>query len=218
VSGAKFPIIFQLKSGEKQMKNLMLVFVIAFAFCTTAMAADIAFYVGPPNPDGWYDAAAQTADVATIIAESGSMFGDISQFDGTQLTALGAWVDARTDDGKLDIIWLNGTLPSVLYGIGNTESDGSRAEEWLDGGNIIINVGDWFGYTSYEGGARQENTGTGANNILDISGTIAGEAHGSMDVTPAGAEYLPSLNAVAAERPIIFAVIVAPWEVAEIFG
>ena len=201
------------------MKNLILVFVVAFAFCPMAMAADIAFYVGTPNVDGWYSVAAQTADVATIIAEAGTMFKDIQQFNDTQLTALGAWVDARTDDGKMDILWLNGTMPSVLYGNPNVNPDGSRAEKWLDGGNMIINVGDWFAYCTYEGGSRgADNAVTGANNILDISGTIAGEAHGSMDVTAAGAEYLPSLNAVAAERPIILAAIVAPWEVAEIFG
>jgi hypothetical protein len=39
-----------------------------------------------------------------------------------------------------------------------------------------------------------------------------------LEVTPAGAEYLPSLNAVAAERPVNLSEVVAPWEVAEIFG
>jgi len=51
------------------MKNLILVFVVAFAFCTTAMASDIAFYVGQWNTDGWYDAS-QFDDVDTIIAQT----------------------------------------------------------------------------------------------------------------------------------------------------
>jgi len=201
------------------MKNLVLVLVIAFAFSSIAMANDIAFYVGSPNVDGWYSVAAQTDDVATIIAETGHLFKDIQQFDDNQLVELGMWVDDNTDDGEMDILWLNGTIPSVLYQFPNVDPDGSRAEEWLDGGNMLINVGDWFAYTSYEGGSRSaDNAGGGADNILDISGTIAGAANGTMTVTPEGAEYLPSLNAVAAERPIILSAIVDPWEVAEIFG
>jgi len=202
------------------MKNLVLVFVITFAFSATAMAADIAFYVGNPNVDGWYDVATQTADVATIIDETGHLFKDIQQFDDSQFDEFGAWVDERTDDGKMDILWLNGCVPSVLYPFVNLEPDGSRIEEWLDGGNMVINVGDWFGYVSYEGGAREAaNGGAGAANILDLaSGIITGGAQGAMVVTATGEEYLPSLNAVAAERPVVLSEVVAPWEVAAIFG
>jgi len=102
-----------------------------FVFCTMAMAADIAFYVGAPNVDGWYDVASMNADVGTIIAETGHLFGDIQQFNDTQFVAFGEWVDENTDDGELDIIWLNGCMPSVLYTLGNVQPDGSRAEKWL---------------------------------------------------------------------------------------
>ncbi len=192
----------------------------ALAFCTIAGAADIAFYVGPPNTDGWYTPEAMNEDVATIIDRTGHLFDEVEQFDDTQFDAFGAWVDENTDDGEMDILWLNGTMPSVLYPFPNLEPDGSRIEEWLDGGNMIINVGDWFGYVSYEGGSRQtENGPAGAANILDLAeGIIAGSAQGAMEVTPTGAEYLPSLNAVAAERPVTIGAVVEPWEVAAMFG
>ncbi|MBA7521863.1 hypothetical protein ES705_13974 [subsurface metagenome] len=84
---------------------------------------------------------------------------------------------------------------------------------------MIINVADWFAYCSWEGGTRQaDNTGTGAENILDLSGPIAGEAHGAMVVTATGREYLPSLNAIAVDRPVSLSAVVDPWEVAAIFG
>jgi len=51
-----------------------------FAFCTMAMASDIAFYVGQWNSDGWYDAS-QFDDVDTIIAETGHLFKDTQRFD-----------------------------------------------------------------------------------------------------------------------------------------
>jgi hypothetical protein len=204
-------------------KKFLFVVAVAAALLlgTRAMGADIAFYVGAPNVDGWYTVAAMNADVATIIDQTGDLFADIQQFDDTQFDEFGAWVDDNTDDGELDIIWLNGCMPSVLYPVGNAQPDGSRAEKWLDGGNMFINVGDWFGYITYEGGARSgtENQGPGAANILDLDAAIiSGAAQGTMNVTQAGQEYLPSLNAVAAERPVSLNAVVAPWEVAEVFG
>ena len=203
------------------MRNLIFVFVILFVFCSTVMASDIAFYVGAPNTDGWYDVDTMTADVETIIAETGHLFGDIQQFDDDQYDEFGAWVEARTDDGIMDILWLNGCMPSVLYPFPNLEPDGSLVEGWLDGGNMIINVGDWFGYVSYAGGARQtENGPNGAANILDLSsGIIVSADNTSMTVTPTGAEYLPSLNDPAITyRPVVISAVQAPWEVAAIFA
>jgi hypothetical protein len=158
VAGAKFPISFQLKFGGRKMKNLVFVFVITFAFSTMATASDIAFYVGQWNTDGWYDES-QFQDVETIIAETGQLFKDIQQFNDDQFDEFSAWIEANTNDGEMDIIWLNGCMPSVLYQFPNVNPDGSPAEEWLDNGNMFINVGDWFGYMSYEGGSRSADNG-----------------------------------------------------------
>jgi len=200
-------------------KKLIYPILVAFALCSTATAADIAFYVGQWNTDGWYDAT-QFDDVETIIAETGHLFGDIQQFDDDQFNEFGSWVDENTDDGELDIIWLNGCTPSVLYPNPNTQPDGSRAELWLDNGNMIINVGDWFAYCTYEGGSRgSDNGGSGAANILDLaSAIIAGSGQGVMNVTETGQEYLPSLNAVTSDRPVSISAVVDPWEVAAVFA
>jgi hypothetical protein len=204
------------------MKKLvfLLVFSIGFALSTMAVASDIAFYVGTPNP-GWYDPAPMMEHVDTIIAKTGHLFGDVQKFDDTQLADLGAWTDKRTNDGVMDIIWLNGCTPSCLYPTGNAQPDGSRIEAWLDGGNMIINVGDWFGYISYETGARSspENGPTGAANILDLSSSIIINAgQGQMVVTETGQQYLPSLNSVSSERPVLLSAVVDPWEVSAVFA
>jgi hypothetical protein len=204
----------------KKMKNIVLVFVVAFAFCTMTMASDIAFYVGQWNTDGWYNAS-QFDHVETIITETRHLFNDIQQFDDYQFYEFGEWVDDNTNDGEMDIIWLNGCTPSVLYPFPNLQPDGSRAEEWLDGGNMIINVGDWFGYVSYEGGFRQAQNGdAGAANILDLPYWIIVFGDGTqLTVTPKGKEYLPSLNnRVKTDRPVVLAAVEAPWEVAAIFA
>ncbi len=203
------------------MRRLPWVLIIALAFSTVATAADIAFYIGQWNTDGWYSEQ-QFTDVETIIAQTGHLFRDVQQFDDDQFEAFGAWVDENTDDGELDIIWLNGCLPSVLYPYPNLEVDGSRIEEWLDGGNMVINVGDWFAYVSYETGSREPTNGeAGAANILDLSSGIIQNAGGTqVTVTGEGEEYLPSLGSgiITTDRPVALGAVDAPWEVAAEFA
>lgn len=186
----------------------------------TTAASDMAFYVGAWNVDGWYDAS-QFDDVEFIIENAGDRFRDIQRFDDGQFTDMEAWAVDNMADSELDIIWLNGCTPSVMYPFPNLEPDGSLAETWLDNGNMIINVGDWFGYVSFECGARcAENGGMGAANILNLSSGIIVSADGTqLSRTPAGEEYIPSLDSdVATDRPVSITAVADPWEVAEAFA
>ena len=63
---------------------LTIFFMLVLGLATTAMASDIAFYVGQWNTDGWYDAS-QFDDVDTIITQTGRLFKDIQQFDDITL-------------------------------------------------------------------------------------------------------------------------------------
>jgi len=185
------------------------------------MASDIAFYVGHPNTDGWYDVDTMLKDVETIITKTGNLFMDVQQFDDDHLDEFGQWADTNTDDGEFDIIWLNGCVPSCLYQFPNVDPDGSRAEKWLDGGDMLINVGDWFAYCSYEGGARQaDNGGQGAANILDLSsGIIVSADNSQMKVTPTGKKYMPSIgDSCITYRPVIPSAVTGDWEIAAIFA
>ncbi len=186
----------------------------------TAAAADTAFYVGAWNVDGWYDES-QYDDVDFIIENAGDRFREIEQFDDGQYTDFESWASTHMDDAEVDVIWLNGCMPSVLYPYPNLEPDGSLAETWLDNGNMLINVGDWFGYVSYECGARcAENGPSGAANILNLSSAIIVSADGTqLERTDAGAEHMPSLDDdVATDRPISLSAIAEPWELAEAFA
>ncbi|MHC4300136.1 MAG: hypothetical protein ACYS7Y_22905 [Planctomycetota bacterium] len=202
------------------MKTMVWVFVVALAFCPMVMASDIAFYIGQWNTDGWYSVS-QFDDIDTIIAKTGYLFKNIQQFDDAQLDEFGAWVDENANDGEMDIIWLNGCMPSVLYPFPNRQPDGSRAEQWLDGGNMFMNVGDWFAYVSFEGGYRQPQNGdAGAANILDLPYWIVVFGDNTqLTVTPTGRQYLPSLSDFApTDRPVVLSAVQAPWEVAAIFA
>lgn len=203
------------------MKLLLLFFTLMVITCALAYSTDIAFYVGEPNVDGWYTAAAMRKDVETIKNLTKGMFQVVAEFDDGQLDDFAKWAEARSDDNKLDIIWLNGCVPSSLYPFPNLKPDGSVIEGWLDGGNMIINVGDWFGYVSYEGGGRKaENGPSGAANILDLSSAIIYSADNTkMTTTAAGKKYLPSLgDSCICYRPIALTQVVNPWEVADVFA
>ncbi len=208
------------------MKGLSIILSLILSLCLGGIvyASDIAFYIGQWNTDGWYDAS-QFDDVDTIIAETGKLFKDVQQFDDDQLDDFGAWAEANTDDGKFDIIWLNGCTPSCLYPNPNQEPDGSVAELWLDGGDMIINVGDWFAYCTYEGGPRGgkgrggDNGGNGAANILDLSAGIITGATVNLKVTPTGKKYIPSLeDPCKTDRPIVLSAVTGDWEVAAAFA
>jgi hypothetical protein len=202
------------------MKTLLVVSILMLT-CAYAYSTDIAFYVGEPNIDGWYTAAEMLKNVKTIKELTGKMFQSIGEFDDKQLDDLAKWAEARTKDGKLDIIWLNGCVPSSLYPFPNLKPDGSVIEDWLDGGNMVINVGDWFGYVSYEGGGRKaENGGSGAANILDLAaGIIYSADNTNMVTTAAGKKYLPSIGgSCISYRPIALAQVTGDWEVADVFA
>jgi len=202
------------------MKILSVIFCLMLISGACAYGADIAYYVGQWNVDGWYGEE-QFEHVETIVSETAGIFSGVEQFGDDALDAFGAWAEANMNDGEMDIIWLNGCTPSCLYPYPNVEPDGSVIERWLDGGNMVINVGDWFAYCSYEGGGRKpDNGGSGAANILDLSsGIIVSADNSSYTVTPTGKKYMPSLNDPAVTyRPVVISAVVAPWEVAAIFA
>ena len=207
-------------AAHKKPAGVCVVLTMLLMVVGSAAASDIAFYVGAWNFDGWYDVS-QFDDVQFIIGNAGASFRDIQQFDDDQFPGMESWVSDNTDDSELDVLWLNGCMPSVLYGFPNLDADGSLIETWLDDGNMIINVGDWFGYVSYECGGRcAENGATGAANILDLSSGIIVSADGTqIKRTAAGEQYMPVLDSdVTTDRPISIPAVVDPWEVAEAFA
>jgi len=205
--------------GRDRMQKLLMAVIFVFAFGTMAIASDIAFYVGAFQP-GSYDQRTMTNDVEKIIKDAGALFNDIQKFDDKELDAFGRWADRNTGDGDFDIIWLNGQIPSTLYPTFNKKPDGSRAEKWLDDGNMFINVADWFAWATHENGEKERNMDAGAANILDLpENIIVGQDSTLMKATAAGKKFIPSLgNQYISNRPVNLRALAAPWEAAEIFA
>ena len=182
--------------------------VAIFSFASIVSANDLAFYSGPTNP-GWISDAAVAKNVKAIKDDPGvkSLFDNIDDFgDGDEVgdnSPLAKWTKEHTDNGQQDVIILAcGTCPSGLYEFPNKDADGSNVENFVEAGNIVINVADWIFYMSYEGGVRSPNNGpTGAANVFDIDGLSFGARVGAMKPTDLGKKVMPSMEAFNSDRP-----------------
>ena len=179
-----------------------------FACVTTVSANDLAFYSGPTNP-GWISNDAVKKNVEVIKEDPGikALFKNIDDFgDGDEVgdnSPLAKWTIEHTGNGQQDVIVLAcGTCPSGLYEFPNKDPDGSNVENFVEAGNVVINVADWIFYMSYEGGVRSPNNGAqGAANVFDIPGLSFGARVGNMKPTDLGKEFIPSMDAFNSDRP-----------------
>ncbi len=179
-----------------------------FACVATVSANDLAFYSGPTNP-GWISDKAVQENVKVIKDDPGvkALFNSIEDFgDGDEVgddSPLAKWTVEHTGNGQQDVIILAcGTCPSGLYEFPNKDPDGSNVENFVEAGNVVINVADWIFYMSYEGGVRSPNNGAqGAANVFDIPGLSFGNRNGAMKPTDLGKEFIPSMDAFNSDRP-----------------
>ena len=199
----------------------MLIVGAIFASGGTAWAAEAAVYAGPPNPD-WISGASVERETKDIEDGIAAMFQSFTIYrDGDEKgpdSPLAKWTEKRTDNGVVDVLILScGTMPSGLYPFPNAEPDGSVIEEFIDHGNVVINIADWFGYMSYEGHVRSaENGGAGAQNIFDAPIDFNSRSN-VMKVNDNGRKYLPSLRDLeefTTDRPWHLETLNGtPWEV-----
>jgi hypothetical protein len=205
VAGAGFPVSFQLEEGGNKMRKLALVFVVAFAFSTTAMAVDIAI----STQAAWFSQAAADREMQEIADNVTAV--SVEQFAANEQAALATWVAEHTGDGVSDLLVLCGQFPDTIYPSGNAQPDGSLAELFLDDGNCIINTADWIFYVV--NGAGTNGPG-GLQTMMDIPGvTVAGEDNTAVTVTADGLDYTPSLQDFQTDRPFHLDTLAGDWEV-----
>jgi len=175
---------------------------------SVSMAGDFAVYSGPTNP-GWISDGAVEAIANTVTKHAGvkAMFDNIDNYgDGDEVgnkSPLGKWLVSHTNNGQTDVVFTAcGTCPSAFYPFPNKEPDGSNIENFIEAGNVHINVADWIYYMSYEGGVRSaDNGGAGAANVFDIPGLSFGNRGSDFQPTAEGKKYIPSLKNFDSTRP-----------------
>ncbi len=197
-------------------------------FCTaSAHAPDLALFAGSFSA-AWYNEPRLAKDLGTITANTRHRYRTVRVFDDGTLDEFQAWVESNAADGELDVIWLTGSMPSLLW---PEEKPVSRARRWLNAGNMFINVGQRFAFQSHEcGGPCPENGDEAATDILGlgvnpflfaIQAPAAVEVNVFFSKTETGERFMPRL----CDRPVTsFPVAVAEivrdpeWEVATVFG
>ena len=122
------------------MCNKFICLTLFFAFCTTAVASEIAI----STQAGWFGQAAADSEMQKIVNNVKGV--NIQVFTSSQQAALATWVKDHTGDGISDLLIMCGVFPASIYPAGNAQPDGSLAELFLDDGNTIINTGDWIFY------------------------------------------------------------------------
>lgn len=194
------------------MRQIFLVAILSLSLSliglSSAPAADLAIYSGPTNP-GWISQDAAIANGETIAndADMKAIFETINVYgDGDEVgydSALGLWMQEHTGNGQQDVfIAASGTAPSAIYQFPNADPDGSNIENFVEDGNVFINVADWILYMSYEGGTRSDDNGAaGAANVFDIPGLSFGNRGGPAVPTEMGQKYIPSLVEFQSDRP-----------------
>ncbi len=191
------------------MKIYVGIALLALLSCVATVSAnDLAFYSGPTNP-GWISDGAVAENVKAISNDAGvkALFNSIEDFgDGDEEgddSPLAKWCVEHTGNGQQDVIILAcGTSPSALYPFPNKKPDGSNVENFIEEGNVVINVADWIFYMSYEGGVRSpDNGGAGAANVFDIDGLTFGDRGANFEATDIGKEAIPSFKPFKSTRP-----------------
>jgi len=185
------------------MRNKVLVFVVAFALCATAMASDIAI----STQAGWYGQAAADREMQEIVNNVKGV--SIELFTDTQHAALATWVKDHTGDGAADLLILNGQFPDTIYTPGNSQADGSVAELFLDDGNVIINTGDYMFYVVNGAGTNGEG---GIRAMMDIPGITMWDDDTAVTVTAEGQQYTPTLQNFATDRPFHLNELTGDWQ------
>ncbi|MEW5802833.1 MAG: right-handed parallel beta-helix repeat-containing protein [bacterium] len=105
------------------------------------------------------------------------------------VNTLNSWMQARLEDGNLDVLLIIDLCPSRVY---QGEIDGSVAEQWMESGNMLIWTGsEPFGGSVGTDGKVQDYRAqaNGANNVLDVSLSGLCRGGGLQEPTTAVRDY-----------------------------
>ena len=146
--------------------------------------------------------------------------------------AVREWMLHTTADGFVNVLIVYGVLPTTIYGLGNTEPDGSVAENWIEtsDGNTILNQADYLGWNSSVTLDRQPtdpdygdvqygwNGADALKNLMDLPAIELAFADDRMLVTADGTALTPSLGAFVTHRPFVLNGLQGEWFAEKVFA
>ena len=161
---------------------------------------------------------------------------DEAEVTRSLLQAKGIQVEVTEDengDGDVNILITYSVIPNSIYSTGNTQPDGSVAENWIEttDGDTILNHFNYFGYSGTHDQSDQvdlvlgpvlphANREGGLRNLMDNSdiNLIAPIPFTSMIVTSDGRALTPSLANFESNRAIPLNQLRGEWFAEKIFA
>lgn len=194
------------------MRNVfMLLALIAFMALPLAplfAASEVAIYTGTVQWIGKGPADEQ-AQICVDMLDAAGISNTWFDSDG-DMDALADWMKGVTGDQGLDVCVLYGDLPPSVYPEGNSQTDGSVGETFIEttDGDTFINHADYMFW-----GLAGRNEVGGLQNMMDIEDITMWDDDTAMTVTDEGKAISPSLTDFASDRPFHVDELDGDWEV-----
>lgn len=183
-----------------------------------------------------------TPQAATIEAETTK---SLLQSAGIQVEiteseeSVNSWMLQTTANDSVNVLISYGVIPNSVYPRGNSQPDGSIAENWIEtpDGDTILNQADYLGWNSTDDSERLgvppeewninnlpsvgSNEGRALQNLMDIPNISLfpiGPPSVAMSVTPDGNALTPSLVNFASHRPLPLNQLQGEWFAEKVFA
>jgi hypothetical protein len=188
--------------------SLTLIALMVLPLTSVFAAGEIAIYTGTVQ---WIAKAPadEQAQICVDMLNDAGISNTWFDSDG-DMDALAGWMDDVTGDDGLDICVLYGDFPPSIYPQGNTQTDGSIAETFIEttDGDTFINHADYMFWGL--GGRNEEG---GLKNMMDIDNIVMWDDDTAMTVTAEGKAISPSLPDFASDRPFHTDELAGDWEI-----
>ena len=188
--------------------SLTLIALMALPLTPVFAAGEVAIYTGITQ---WIGKAAadEQAEICVGMLEDADITVTWYDSDG-QAGDLADWMESVTGDDGLDICVLYGDFPPEIYPEGNSQTDGSIAETFIEttDGDVFINHADYMFW-----GLQGRNREGGLQNMMDIDGIVMWDDDTPMKVTAEGSAISPTLTDYASDRPFHTDQLDGDWEI-----
>lgn len=176
---------------------------------------DVLIYTGSTS---WitYEHATEEAKQTKGLLQTNGIRMEITESD----EYLKNWMSETTANGEVNVCILYGVIPTTIYTAGNTQSDGSIAEKWIEStdGDTILNQADYLGYYSSDGTA---NNKAPLQNLMDLPKLDINVEYFEelpMYITEHGKTLTPSLLTFRSDRPFPLEQLDGEWYPEKIFA
>lgn len=123
------------------------------------------------------------------------------------------WMIETTANGSANVCILYGIIPHAIYAAGNSQSDGSIAEKWIEStdGDTILNQGDYLGYYSSDDSPNYKATLQNLMDLPHVDINVENFEDLNMHITDSGRTLTPSLVNFESDRPFPLEQLGAEW-------